>query len=91
MSNDIFNITNLDDLPESMQQEISKSGLKGNPLEIYKLFNIKPKLSKVQILVGLYREREIELKKTHVSTVLNSLVKRGFIQKSKDKGFYEKV
>jgi len=94
MSN-IFDLENLDDLPEKIKNSIvskPRRGLGQDSLMILSLFDECEQLSAKQIYVGLYRKYNVDKRMIDISSTISYLKNRKYIKKVDDSNrLYEKV
>ena len=89
---DIFDIENINDLPEECCKEINKARrmIGGRVRKIAYLFTLKPLLTRKEIIAGMYRLHGIVVTKNYISSTMTNLVGRGILQSPK-KGVYKTV
>jgi hypothetical protein len=89
---EIFDLNNLDDLPEDVRKEVAPLGLRKDTEMLLSLFDIKNQLSIDEIVVGLMRKHGLKKKRSWVSSTIYNLKRREIIKESDgNKKFYEKV
>lgn len=79
----IFDLTNLDDLPEDCRTQLGVPLFKTNKTKkTFELFSLKNKLTVDEIIVALYRKHKIKIKRQEVQSILfNWKVKYNFLKK----------
>lgn len=91
MDKSIFDLHDVSDLPEKHRDELKLLSIREDAQKLLSLFDIKPRLSIDEIIVGLYRAHKMEKAREWVSATLYNLSKKGLIAKVKGtKGVYEK-
>lgn len=81
MSNNIFDINNLSDLPKELQKQIKPDGLSNKTKMVLSLFEKKRSLSTDEIIVGIYRVYKQSITRTWVATTCYNLKRSGVIKK----------
>jgi len=88
---DIFDL-NPDNLPPELAKELSKQRERKKDRRVLHLFDIKNPLSVNEVLVGIYRQNEIIVKRAWVGNMLYQLTKEGLLKKiTAHPGRWEKV
>jgi hypothetical protein len=85
--NKIFDLKNIDDLPDDIRQNLFPRSIKRKILE---LFDLQEKLTINKIKVGLYRQYGLKLTNGCISVHL-SLLKRKGILNNVERGVWAKV
>lgn len=94
MSNetDIFDLTDIEDLPGVVQKELRLLGLRNDTEKMLSLFEIKPQLTVDEILVGLKRKYNIQKTRGWISSTAYNLKRRDILRKADGKiPKYERV
>lgn len=89
-SDKLFDLKNLDDLPEDVKKEVAPLGLRKDTEMLLSLFDIKNQLSIDEIVVGLMRKHGLKKKRSWVSSTIYNLKRRNIIKKI-DEDYYEKT
>lgn len=91
MSDEIFNLEKIDDLPEKCVKELKLLNIRDDTKQLLALFERKKRLSIDEIIVGLYRLHKLEKTRTWVSATLYNLSRKDLVKKiTGTKGEYEK-
>ncbi len=88
----IFDLEDIGDLPESTVKQLRRLGLRKNTQLLLELFEIKSQLSIDEILVGLRRKYDIKATRGWVSSTIYNLKRRDLLKRvDGEKKRYEKV
>lgn len=86
--NKIFDLKNLDDIPQELIRELNIiSKTNNNILWLFK--NAGKNLNLTELLIGYYRKYDEVKTRQHMMTACYRLMKKGFLQKTKGKGEYK--
>jgi hypothetical protein len=92
MKNEIFDLDDLNDLPEEVKKHVRPLGLRLCTMRLIDLFELQPQLSIDEIIVGLSRKYKINKSRSWVTSTIYNLKKRNVIRRVPNfNKLYEKV
>lgn len=86
----IFNARIIDDLPESLQEQVWLAGRTHDTKRLVSLFDIKQELTLAEILIGMFRKFGIEKQKKWAVANIHNLIGAGILVRT-GKGLYRKA